>query len=114
MPKNYFPVLKMTMVCEAGVLTGAVSLRSYLVPYIAGAAKDMTRYRVAVFVDGIIIAETDNITEERHSFALPYSITVPTKTVTIEARIKVMQGITVAYDAFKVVGGQLWARNGKA
>ena len=104
----------MEMDCEAGILHGAANLYAYLVPYIGGTAYQMTRYRVGVFVDGILVAETDNITEEIHSTSLPYSIAVPTKTIQIECRVKIMQGIVVANDAFQTYVGQLWARNGRA
>ena len=112
--KAYFPALTMTMECNQGILAGAVSLHCNLFPYMAGAAKDMSRYRVAVFIDGIVVAETDNITEAAHSFSLPFATSVATKTVTIEARLKIMQGLVAATDAFKIYAGQLWARNGKA
>ena len=114
LPKSYFSFLKMSMICNSGILAGALNFNGYLVPYVDGSAEDMARYRVAIFVDGVIIAETDNITEERHSFALPFAITVPTKTVTVDARLKIMTGVVSTADAFKVNKSFLWARNGKA
>ena len=112
--KSYMPILSTTMDCTAGILAGALSINGYLVPYTGGDPEDMSRYRVAIFVDGTIVAETDNITEERHAFALPFSMTVTTKTITLEARLKVMTGVVTTATAFTVNAGQLWARNGKA
>ena len=41
-------------------------------------------------------------------------MSVPTKTITLEAMLKVMTGVVTTATAFTVNAGQLWARNGKA
>lgn len=113
--KNYTTIMSMDMATIGGTLVGATNINVYVKPYSGSGviASEMTKYRIGVFIDGLLVAETDNITEERHSFSLPFCGNSLSGTTTLETRVMFMCGLGGTAQAFVVTRAHFWAREAR-
>ena len=113
--KNYSTIMSIDMTTIGGTLVGCTNMNVYIKPYFGGSviAAQMSKYRVGVFINGLLVAETDNITEERHSFSLPFCGNSLSGTTTIETKVMVISGYTGGTPMFTVNRAQFWTREAR-
>lgn len=115
MAKSYTTVLSMSMDTIGGTLVGAANLNVYMKPHSGSGiiASMMSKYRVGVFINGLIVSETDNITEERHSFSLPFCSNSKSGTTKLEIKMLTQTGIIGAQDMLTINKAHFWAREAR-
>mgnify|MGYP003664559014 FL=1 len=113
--KNYSTIMSMDIDTVGGTLVGCTNMNVYIKPFFGSGiiANLMSGYRVGVFIDGLLVAETDNITEERHSFSLPFCGSSLSGTTTLETKVMVISGLTGAVDMFTINRAHFWVREAR-
>ncbi len=117
MRKSYTTLMTIDMDTTEGTLVGATNCTIYAPPYqgVGISAVQMTKYRIGVFVNGLLVSETDNITEERHSVCLPFSANSVTGTTKIETKVLMLTGYdySSAPTIFALKQGYFWVREAR-
>ena len=113
--KSYSTVLSMDMDTIGGTLVGAANVNVYLNPHFGTGiiASMMSKYRVGVFINGLLVSETDNITEERHSFSLPFCGNSLSGTTTLEIKFLVQSGLINASPMLTINKAHFWVREAR-
>lgn len=117
MRKSYTTLMTIDMDTTEGTLVGSTNCTIYAPPYQGSgvSAVEMTKYRIGVFINGMLVSETDNITEERHSVCLPFSANAVTGSTKIETKVLMLTGydFATAPTIFTLKHGFLWVREAR-
>ena len=113
--KSYSTVLSMDMDTIGGTLVGAANVNVYLYAHFGTGiiASMMSKYRVGVFINGLLVSETDNITEQHHSFSLPFCGNSLSGTTTLEIKFLVQSGLINANPMLIINKAHFWAREAR-